>query len=58
MEQKHVRNMSPEEAAAELARIKRGLPADLPPLDTSVKAKDMSDSERREWLAEHRKRFP
>jgi hypothetical protein len=58
MEQKHIKNMSAAEQAAELARLKLGLPAELPPLDTSVLAKNMTDSERREWLAAHRKRFP
>jgi hypothetical protein len=58
MEQKHIKNMSVEEQAAELVRLKSALPPELPPLDTSIRAKDMSSAERVEWLAAHRKRFP
>jgi hypothetical protein len=59
MTDKHVRDLSPEESAELLRQLKRGLPpTELPPLDTSVLAKKMSDAERREWLAAHRKRFP
>jgi hypothetical protein len=56
---KHVRDLTTEEQAVELARLKRGPPAtDLPPLDTSVRAKDMDDQARAAWMRLHRKHFP
>jgi hypothetical protein len=59
MEQKqHVRDMSPEESAELLRQLKRGLPSEHAPLDTSRRAVDMDSRERAEWLAAHRKRFP
>jgi hypothetical protein len=58
MTEKHVSEMTESERAEALAAIKRGVPPELPPLNTSVKARDMTDAERAEWLAAHRKRFP
>jgi hypothetical protein len=55
---KHATEMSEAERAEALAAIKRGPVAELPPLDTSTLAKNMSATERAEWLAAHRKRFP
>ena len=58
MEQKHVKHMNSAEQAAELERLKGLAPEPLPPLDVSRQAKNMSDSERAEWLREHKRRFP
>jgi ribosomal protein L29 len=55
-EARHVRDMSPEEAAETLRALKRGPPPT--PIDTGgKKARDMSEIERQEYLAEHRRRF-
>jgi hypothetical protein len=45
--------MTPEERAAALAELKRG---PKPEPDISKTAKDMTKVERREWLAEHKRR--
>jgi hypothetical protein len=59
----HVRDMTPAEAAAELARLIKlnGRPAPPPPPvdpDAPKLAKDLTAQERAEWWAAHRKRFP
>jgi hypothetical protein len=56
MTEKHVRDMSPEESAELLSTLKRGLPPVLPPLDTTLQAKDMSEAQRRAFLAEAARR--
>jgi hypothetical protein len=58
-ETRHVRDLSAEESAALLRELKRGPP---PPADLDTPppkmAKNMTEDERRNWLAAHRKRFP
>src|SRR5258706_9542058 len=53
---KHVRDMSPEEAAAKLAELKRE-PRPVPVETTKKRASEMSEVERQQYLAEHRRRF-
>jgi hypothetical protein len=55
MTDKHIRDMSPEEAAAALAEIKRGPPP--VPVETTKRASEMTEVERQQYLAEHRRRF-
>ena len=55
MTEKHVREMSPEEAAATLKELRRGPKPE--PMPTDKMAKDMNARERAEWLAEHQRRF-
>jgi hypothetical protein len=58
MKYKHLRDCTPEEAAAQLAAIKRGAPAEPPPLpDGQKRAAEMTERERQEWLAEHKRKF-
>ena len=54
-EPKMARDMTPAEAAATLAAIKRGPKPKPMPVDR--KASDMNDAERREWLAEYARRM-
>jgi hypothetical protein len=55
---KHARDMTPEEYTAKLAELRRGSPPrpDVP-LPTDKRAKDLSESERQEWLKNYRKRI-
>lgn len=53
---KHVRDMSPQEAAAQLAELKRG-PKPEPVETTKQHVREMSEVERQQYLAEHRRRF-
>jgi len=55
MTAKHVREMSPEEAAKTLKELRRGPKPE--PMPTDRMAKDMTARERAEWLAEHQRRF-
>jgi hypothetical protein len=50
---KHARDMSEAERKAALAEIKRPKPEPMP-LDRT--AKEMTETERQEWLREHKKR--
>jgi ribosomal protein L29 len=52
---KHARDMTPQEAAAKLAELRKG-PAPEP-LDMSKTAREMTPAERAEWLCEHKRRF-
>ncbi len=52
---KFARDMSPQQRAETLARLKLG-PAPEP-MDTSKKASEMNERERQEWLREHQRRF-
>jgi len=52
---KLAKNMTPEERQAALEKLRKG--PELPPLPMDKKAKDMTADERREWLAEHQRRF-
>jgi hypothetical protein len=52
---KMARDMDAAERTQALAAIKRGPPP--VPVETSKKASEMSELERREYLAEHRRRF-
>ena len=55
---KHARDMSPAEYEAKLAELRRSPPPKPPPVETpTLTAKDMSEYERAEWLAEHRRKF-
>ncbi|WMT77457.1 hypothetical protein [Bradyrhizobium sp. Ash2021] len=53
---KHARNMTPEEAAARLAELKRESEK-FKPLDLSKTAKEMSSVERKKFLDECKRRF-
>ena len=54
--EKRAKDSSPAEYAAKLAELKRGAPP--PPVTLPEKhARDMSDQEKSEWLAEHRRRW-
>jgi ribosomal protein L29 len=55
MTAKHVREMSPEEAAATLKELRRGPKPEPMPVDR--KAKDMSPAERAEFLREVNRRW-
>jgi hypothetical protein len=58
MTAKHIREMSPQEQAETLARLKRGSLPEPPPLpDGQKRAKDMSEREQQEWLSEHKRRW-
>jgi hypothetical protein len=48
-------DMTPEERQAALESIRKGPPPE--PMPTDVKAKDMTQSARQEWLAEHKRRW-
>jgi hypothetical protein len=50
----HVRDLSPEAAAALLRDLKHG-PA-LPPMDTSIRAADMTESQRQAFIREAARR--
>ena len=52
---KKAKDMTPDERAAALKSIKRG-PAPTP-IETEKRAINMSELERREYLAEHKKRY-
>jgi ribosomal protein L29 len=54
---KHARDMTPGEREAKLAELRRGPPArpDVPLPEKH--ARDLSESERQEWLSAHKKRF-
>ncbi len=52
---KHVRDMSDTEKAAKLAELKRE-PRPVP-VETTKRASEMSEVERQQYLAEHRRRF-
>jgi ribosomal protein L29 len=57
---KHVRDSTPEEAAANLAELKRGStppPEPMPITDQPKMARDMSQQEREAFLREHKRRF-
>jgi hypothetical protein len=49
-------DMSPDERKNALDEIKQRRP-ELAPMDTTKKAAEMNESQRREWLAEHKRRF-
>ena len=57
----HARDMTPEQKAAALAAIIKsaGRATEPPPtpIETEKRAIDMSELERREYLAEHKKRY-
>jgi hypothetical protein len=55
---KHVKDSTPEEAAATLDALKRSQSSSDPLSGTEGQkmAKDMSDQERLEWLRDHKKR--
>jgi len=64
---KHARDMTTEEYKAKLAELKRGAPPQpakqsanserVPNFELPEKhARDMSDAEKSEWLAEHRRK--
>jgi hypothetical protein len=57
MTEKHVRDLTPQESAELLRTLKRGLPSDLPPLDVSVRAADMDESQRRAFIREVNRRW-
>lgn len=52
---KKAKDMNPDERAAALKAIKRGPPPT--PVETEKRASQMSQLERLEYLAEHKKRF-
>jgi hypothetical protein len=52
---KHVSEMTPEEQAEALRILKRGPPP--APVETTKRASEMSEVERRDYLAEHKRRF-
>jgi hypothetical protein len=55
-EPKLAKNMSPEEYKAKLAELRRGPPPQPLPVETPTRsAKDMSEHERSEWLANYRR---
>ena len=53
---KLAKDLSPEARKAALDEIKQRRPK-LAPMDTTKKAAEMNESQRREWLAEHKRRF-
>jgi len=55
---KHARDMSPAERDAFIAQCKKleSASAQSTPVD-SRSAKDMSETERQEWLREHKRKF-
>jgi hypothetical protein len=53
---KLAKNMTESERQAALDEIKQRRP-ELAPMDTTKKAAEMNESQRREWLAEHKRRF-
>ena len=55
MTEKHARDMSEAERTEALAALKRGPPA--VPVETTKRAGEMSEQERREYLREHARRF-
>jgi hypothetical protein len=56
MTDKHVRDLTPQESAELLRELKRGPPPT--PIDTGGKtASQMTELERRRYLAEHGRRF-
>jgi hypothetical protein len=55
MTEKHARDMSEAERAESLAAIKRGPPP--VPVETTKRASEMTEVERQQYLAEHRRRF-
>jgi hypothetical protein len=56
MTEKHVRDLTPQESAELLRTLKRGPPPT--PIDTGGKtASQMTEAERRQYLAEHRRRY-
>jgi hypothetical protein len=56
---KHARDLTEAERIAALKefKLKEFQSGETTPLDMSRMAKDMSEQERSEWLAAHRKRF-
>jgi hypothetical protein len=53
---KKARDMTPEGYKAKLAELRRGPPP--PPVTLPERhARDLSESERREWLQAHRRKF-
>jgi hypothetical protein len=52
---RHVRDMTPQEAAAALAELKRGPKPEPMPIDRT--AREMSAQQRDAWLKEHARRF-
>ena len=54
---KKARDMTPEEYKARLAELKRGAPPQPAVTLPEKHARDMSDAEKSEWLAEHRRRW-
>ena len=52
---KLAKNMTPEERRTALESIKRGPPPT--PVETALRASQMTELERQEYLREHRKRF-
>jgi hypothetical protein len=52
---KRASEMTPQEAAAKLAELKRGPKPEPLPIDRT--AKEMTEAQRRKWLAEHNRRF-
>ena|ERR1700716_4368801 len=52
---KLAKDMSPQEAAAALAKIKRGPPPE--PVETTKRASEMTEAERQAYLREHKRRF-
>ena len=52
---KKAKDMNPDERAAALKSIKRGPPPT--PIETEKRASQMNELERREYLAEHKKRY-
>jgi hypothetical protein len=57
MKMKHVRYMTTEEQAAALAALKRGPPPVPVELETAKTAHEMTEVQRAEFLAEHKRRF-
>ena len=54
-EPKHARDMSPQDDQKKLAELTRGQPPEPQPLPEK-RANQMTERERQEWLAEHKKR--
>ena len=53
---KKARDMTPEEYKARLAELRRGAPLQPLPVETPTRsAKDMSEKERAEWLANYKR---
>ena len=55
MTDKHISEMTDAEKAETLARLKRG-PTPVP-VESAKRATEMSEAERRDYLAEHKRRF-